>query len=42
MQQYEIQDQHRNSGIRLKLIERLIYLPGAAIMVYGFWLALSV
>ncbi len=42
MQQYEIRDQYRAKGIRLKLIERLIYLPGAAVIVYGFWLVLTV
>jgi len=25
-----------------RLTNRLVYLPGAAILAYGFWLALSV
>jgi hypothetical protein len=25
-----------------RLKDRLVYLPGAAILAYGFWLALSV
>ncbi len=42
MQQYEYHDQRRTTGYRLKFGERLIYLPGAAIIVYGIWLALTV
>jgi len=32
---------HRPSSIWLKLKQRIIYLPGAAIILYGFWLSLT-
>ena len=42
MQQFDIHDEQKNLAMRSRLVERLIYLPGAAVMVYGLWLALTV
>jgi len=42
MQQFDIRGEHKNLAFRLRLLDRLIYLPGAAVMAYGLWLALTV
>ena len=26
---------------RLRMLDRLLYLPGALVLVYGFWLSLT-
>jgi len=31
----------RDLDIRLRLLDRLVYLPGALVLAYGFWLTLS-
>ena len=31
----------REPAARLPLIDRLLYLPGAVVLVYGFWLSLT-
>ena len=41
MQQFDIRDEHRNLAFRPKFMDRLIYLPGAAVIVYGLWLTLT-
>lgn len=30
-----------DSGNRLRLRDRLVYLPGALVLAYGFWLTLT-
>ena len=30
-----------NFRLRLRLTDRLVYLPGALVMAYGFWLTLT-
>lgn len=37
----EARYQRRILHSRNKLIEKLIYLPGATIILYGFWLTLT-
>jgi hypothetical protein len=34
--------ERKNLASQLRLLDRLIYLPGAAVILYGLWLALSV
>jgi len=31
----------RGLNSRLRLVDRLVYLPGALVMAYGFWLTLT-
>ncbi len=31
----------RALNIRLQLTDRLVYLPGALVLAYGFWLTLT-
>ncbi len=43
MQQHlNTHDEHRNTAGFSRLVDKLIYLPGAAIIIYGFWLSLTV
>ncbi len=32
----------KETDIRLRLRDRLVYVPGALILLYGFWLSLTV
>ena len=32
----------KDGGIRKTLLDRLVYIPGALILVYGCWLSLTV
>ena len=41
MTKLDIRQPVRLSEFWLRLRHRLIYLPGALVLLYGFWLALS-
>ncbi|MDH3761519.1 MAG: hypothetical protein OEU50_11100 [Gammaproteobacteria bacterium] len=32
---------NRDYRTRLRLLDRLLYLPGAMLLAYGFWLSLT-
>jgi hypothetical protein len=38
----DVQDYQKPSSGWSRLINRLIYLPGIVIVLYGFWLSLTV
>jgi hypothetical protein len=42
MEQYNYRDQHKALSTWSKLKQGIIYLPGAAIILYGVWLSLTV
>ena len=42
MQQFDIRDKKKGLAFQPRLVDRLIYLPGAAVMLYGLWLSLTV
>jgi hypothetical protein len=42
MHQFDIRDERKNLTFQPGLLDKLIYLPGAAVMLYGLWLALTV
>ncbi len=42
MQQFDIYSERRQQPGWSKFIDRIIYLPGAVVIVYGLWLAISV
>lgn len=43
MQQHlNIHDERRNTAGFSRLADKLIYLPGAAIIIYGLWLSITV
>lgn len=41
MEQLNYRDQGKLTTIWSMLKQRIIYLPGAAIILYGFWLSLT-
>lgn len=41
-QNINLHDEHMNTAGLSRLADKLIYLPGAAIIIYGFWLSLTV
>ncbi len=41
MHKLEIRHTGRPMGLWVRLRQRLIYLPGAVVLLYGFWLSLS-
>jgi len=41
MQQQPHINRVRDLNIRLRLTDRLVYLPGALVLAYGFWLTLT-
>lgn len=41
MRQTGFRDQPRATAEWSKYLERLVYLPGAAVMLYGLWLTLN-
>jgi len=42
MRQFDIHDERKNTHFAPRFLDKLIYLPGAVIMLYGLWLALTV
>lgn len=42
MQWYHDPHRHKTPGLRDKLKQQLVYLPGALLLIYGAWLTLSV
>ena len=42
MHQFDNRYERKNLAFQPGLLEKLIYLPGAVVMLYGLWLALSV
>ena len=40
---YKLEDRYSHRGMRPrhKLSQRLVYLPGALVLLYGFWLSLT-
>ena len=42
MQPFDTRNEQKNMIFRPRLMDRLIYIPGAVIMLYGLWLALTV
>ena len=41
MQPLDYRYPRRAAGLWNRLAERLVYLPGALVLIYGFWLSLS-
>jgi len=41
-QHLNIHNERRNSASFSGLVNKLIYLPGAAVIIYGIWLSLTV
>ena len=41
MQQLDYRHSRRGGGFWNRIVERLVYLPGALVLMYGFWLSLS-
>ncbi len=41
MQRHPRNNRVRDFDTRLRLVDRLIYLPGAMVLAYGFWLSLT-
>lgn len=41
MRQVYIQDQRKKLNALNRTIEKLLYLPGAMILVYGLWLSIT-
>ena len=33
---------HKNMNLWFHILDRLIYIPGALVMLYGLWLSLNV
>ncbi len=42
MQQFDIYSERRPRASWSKFFDKIIYLPGAVVIVYGLWLATSV
>ncbi len=41
MQSLEYRHSRRDAGPWNRLLQRLVYLPGAFVMAYGLWLSLN-
>lgn len=42
MQRLYDRHRYRNASIWLRFRQRLVYLPGALVLLYGFWLSLTI
>ena len=42
MRKHDYRLQIKDGDIRKTLLQRLVYIPGALILVYGCWLSLTV
>ena len=41
MQRQEYRHSYRGTSIWYRFRQRLVYLPGALVLAYGFWLSLT-
>lgn len=41
MRQFNIRNERKALALQARLVDKLIYLPGAVVMLYGLWLALT-